>query len=61
MAMAMAMTNKPIIELFFISGSACIIRDYKNKKRLLNNDYCKSLILFRIILDKYCKVEKFES
>ena len=61
MAMAIAMTNKPIIELFFISEFASIIQDYKIKKRMLNNSYCKSLILFRTILDKCCKVEKFES
>ena len=60
MAMAIAMTNKPIIELFFISGSACIFQDYKNKKRMLNNDYCKSLILFRTILDIEFRKLNFE-
>ena len=51
MAMAIAMTSKPISELFFITAFACIIQDYKNKKRMLNNDYYKSLILFRTILN----------
>jgi len=29
-----------------------IIQDHKNKKRMLNNDYYKSLNLFRIILNE---------